>query len=961
MTELFYTILNMSISASILVLVVLLLRLVFRRAPKWVSVLLWGLVAVRLICPFAPETQLSLMPEREWVTEDAPIEEENMWFDSVAPERLPVDTSADPAIGPDDTVHYYPLDPPAGIRRNVSLPFVMCCLWLSGVAGMLAYMLVSYLCVLRRVRSAKLFRDNIYISESVASPFVLGFFRPRIYLPENMDAVSMSYVIAHEEAHLRRRDHLWKPFGFLLLAVHWFNPLIWLSYILLCRDIEMACDERVVRGMNEVERADYSEALLECSVSRRLITACPLAFGETGVKERIRSVLNYKKPAFWIIVLAVIACAVAAVCFLTDPLNESALSIDEHDWYFERAYITYLENNTTITTIEVYQPGLQPTTENAEPVNTVLVPAGEPMWYDLITGDWGTMRFGNHFILEKADSKSAHYTVELYRDTGELYAGVTSKAVIEPMKDSDGYKLTIYEYSVGSEKEIIFTTKKQPGAMNGEKKLTIEDVLTLSQKQTALTWEDFAGYAYTDEGVGMFRCIYEIDGIFWLEITGGSMHGVPMQINLCAQAEQGDGVKHIDIRNGYDVVEKFINDNKKVLFPFGEPEPSKNKTPLTLTDVISLSAKGENLTWEDFAGYACRDVGSGLHVCRYDIDDTFYLLIGDGKLTGTPMYIRLYCSSADEYADVTTDDVRAFVDKYTYTPTLSYPFADLDVELENVADKDAFSAPIVCHYAGKTITVHTPHFTGIPTTSVYYQMNFQYKPGGYFRVKICMESGGKTFLVDRNGRIVNDDYTFVPNSTKEVKPSNIGAEYYAGDGIYIYAGDANANGATLYGLMDNAGKAITTAQYISKNIVFSLGYAMAQKEDGTWVGIDIKGNEYNILPATDSIRGTTDVVQEGEPGAYVQYLHDADGKRLSDGYDSISYFFGGLALIEKDNKMGLIAQDGTVVLPPTIAFDTVRWPTWGTAYRGFHHAFMDGNTFLVSIGGEIAVITVEIQ
>ena len=136
---------------------------------------------------------------------------------------------------------------------------------------------------------------------------------------------------------------------------------------------------------------------------------------------------------------------------------------------------------------------------------------------------------------------------------------------------------------------------------------------------------------------------------------------------------------------------------------------------------------------------------------------------------------------------------------------------------------------------------------------------------------------------------------------------------------------------------------------------------MAQKADGTWVGIDTKGNEYNILPGTDSIRGTTDVVQEGEPGAYVQYLHDADGKRLSDGYDSISYFFGGLALINKDNKMGLIAQDGTVVLPPTIAFDTVRWPTWGTKYKGFRHAFMDGNTFLVSIGGEIAVITVEIQ
>lgn len=956
MTELFYTILNMSISASILVLVVLLLRLVFRRAPKWVSVLLWGLVAIRLICPFAPETQLSLMPEREWVTEDAPIEEENMWFDSVAPERLPVDTPADPAIGPDDTFHYYPLDPPASIRRNVSLPFVMCCIWLAGVAGMLAYMLVSYLCVLRRVRSAKLFRDNIYISESVASPFVLGFFRPRIYLPENMDAVSMSYVIAHEEAHLRRRDHLWKPFGFLLLAVHWFNPLIWLAYILLCRDIEMACDERVVRGMNEVERADYSEALLECSVSRRLITACPLAFGETGVKERIRSVLNYKKPVFWIIVLAVIACAVVAVCFLTDPVKV----ID-----------------TTVT-------GIRFPVNDPHAVKECTVEINGEISYDTFRGT------------VTVDGRRIETTVDMTRDTPPLsyYEGPklrtyglffilreTFTEFVLEIDESDEYVvcgMSLEQFEAEMKKKNYYVAYLHD--------IVLYDIATADRAQVlsdintdGRTVVLYGKYLDPDAIADQF---YFGDNVVGKPHSSTNSHKTVYYacMSTCLDGKiytKQSSVTFADDFSDTDIEEILgdhldIADLRKSAYEFRQDKLAEysildtaplygEKTPLTLTDVISLSAEGESLTWEDFAGYACRDVGSGLYVCRYDIDDTFYLLIGDGKLTGTPMYIRLVCSSADVYADVTTDDVRAFVDTYTYTPALSHPFADAGVELKYVADKDAFSFPIVCHYAGKTITVHTPKFTGIPTTSVYYQMNFQYKPGGYFRVEICMESGGKTFLVDRDGRIVNDDYTFVPNSTTAVDPTDIGAEYSAGDGIYIYAGDANANGATLYGLMDNAGKAITTAQYTSKNIVFSLGYAMAQKADGTWVGIDIKGNEYNILPATGSIRGTTDVVQEGEPGAYVQYLHDADGKRLSDGYDSISYFFGGLALIEKDNKMGLIAQDGTVVLPPTIAFDTVRWPTWGTAYRGFHHAFMDGNTFLVSIGGEMAVITVEIQ
>jgi len=194
-------------------------------------------------------------------------------------------------------------------------------IWIVGMVALLIYTVISYVKVKRKIGTAVLLRDNVYQSENVVSPFVLGIIKPKIYLPFNMNEKDMEHVVAHEMAHIRRKDHLWKPLGFLLLTLHWFNPLMWLSYVLLCRDIELACDEKVIKELDHDARADYSQALLTCSVNRRMIAACPLAFGEVGVKYRVKSVLNYKKPAFWIIIVAVVACVAVAVCFLTNPLN----------------------------------------------------------------------------------------------------------------------------------------------------------------------------------------------------------------------------------------------------------------------------------------------------------------------------------------------------------------------------------------------------------------------------------------------------------------------------------------------------------------------------------------------------------------------------------------------------------------------------------------------------------------
>lgn len=316
MSDVFLKIVNMSISASWLVLAVLVLRLVLKKAPKWVSVLLWGFVAIRLLLPFSLESVFSLIPNTETISPEIMLD--------YTPE---IDTgigSLNGIINPVITEAFQPQELTSINPLQIWIPLAAI-LWLTGIAAMLLYTAVSYLLLRRKVATAVRLRDNIFQSENVATPFVLGIIKPKIYLPFQMDEKNMVHVVAHEEAHIRRKDHWWKPIGFLLLAIYWFNPLMWLGYILLCRDIELACDEKVIRELDNESKADYTQALVACSVNRRSIAACPLAFGEVGVKDRVKSVMHYKKPAFWIIIAAVIICIVVAVCFLTDP----AVSVDE--------------------------------------------------------------------------------------------------------------------------------------------------------------------------------------------------------------------------------------------------------------------------------------------------------------------------------------------------------------------------------------------------------------------------------------------------------------------------------------------------------------------------------------------------------------------------------------------------------------------------------------------------------
>ena len=316
MTAVFLKLVNMSITASWLVLAVIAIRLVLKKAPKAIHCALWTLVAIRLICPFSLESPMSLIPERPDVTVSSFQPEISETVHAFSASLNPA-VSEIPDLSPASAV----LPTASGTQTQAAGTILpkLTAVWFTGMSLMNLYALHCCRKIHRKVAPSICIGNNIWICDHIDSPFILGIFRPRIFLPSVLESRDADFVLAHERAHLKRKDHWWKPIGFVLLSVYWFNPVIWAAYILLCRDIELACDEKVIKEMALPEKKAYSTALLNCSLPRHMIAACPLAFGEVGVKERVKNVLHYKKPAFWIILLAVALCIAAAVCLLTDP------------------------------------------------------------------------------------------------------------------------------------------------------------------------------------------------------------------------------------------------------------------------------------------------------------------------------------------------------------------------------------------------------------------------------------------------------------------------------------------------------------------------------------------------------------------------------------------------------------------------------------------------------------------
>lgn len=310
MSELFLQVLNMSILASWFLLAIFVLRFLFRRAPKWFHMTLWALAAIRLVCPVSVSSPLSLIPRVQTVPPSIMLMPHPTIDSGIPIINQIVNPMLLDAFSAEAVYSAYPL--------QIWIP-VASVLWVVGMAALLAYMAFSYFRLRHKVKNAQHYRDRIYFSEHAGSPFVMGTVRPRIYLTAQIDPKDMEHVLSHERMHIRRLDHWWKLIGFIVLTIHWFNPLVWVSYILLCRDIEMACDEAVAKTLSPSQRADYSQALLNCCAASPRIRICPLAFGEIGIKQRVRAVLNYKKPSTWILCLVVIAITVASLCFATNP------------------------------------------------------------------------------------------------------------------------------------------------------------------------------------------------------------------------------------------------------------------------------------------------------------------------------------------------------------------------------------------------------------------------------------------------------------------------------------------------------------------------------------------------------------------------------------------------------------------------------------------------------------------
>ena len=344
MTDLFLRVVELSWQAGVLALAVMLARLALRRAPKWAVCMLWALVAVRLIVPVSLQSRVSLQAEQSPVTaalEQLPQTQETA--DAILPGGGEVLTPVQP-VGPVTSAE------PVQAARPVMTVEVLTAVWLAGAAVMLAYMLVSYLRLYRQVRTAVRVEDNVCRCDRWGTPFVLGMLRPRIYIPAGLDEPDLSQVLAHERSHIRRGDHVVKPLAFLLLTLHWFNPVLWAAYVLLGRDMENACDERVLRTLDGAGRAAYSRALVACAVRQRPAAVCPLAFGETAVKERVKNAMSYRKPALWAAVLLLIAAAVIGVCFLTSPQRQQPAA--GGDWDAETLYAMrtpYVGDNSAVS------------------------------------------------------------------------------------------------------------------------------------------------------------------------------------------------------------------------------------------------------------------------------------------------------------------------------------------------------------------------------------------------------------------------------------------------------------------------------------------------------------------------------------------------------------------------------------------------------------------------------------
>ncbi len=450
MGDIFLQVLNMSITAGWFILAVLFIRLIFRTIPKWVNCLLWGAVAIRLICPFTIESQFSLLPSAEPVKSSTIVEGEvQNYIPSIDSHLTIVENTINPMLT--EAFAYNESESAAPLQV---VTYTAGMIWVCGIILLLICAIFSMIRLHKLVREAVCVRENIYICDAVKSPFILGIARPRVYLPSALSEKEMNYIIAHESAHLRRKDHWWKPLGYLLLCIYWFNPLCWAAYVMLCKDIELACDEKVAKDLTFHEKKEYSEILLSCAKQRSLVMACPLAFGEVGVKERVKSVLNYKKPALWIMIVAVAVCVILAICFMTNPAKEYQIRItipagSTEYFCYSDAEISPKGNTLTIYAgeglgdAEIILLPVEVREENAYDESAYITPE-MPVIMDAEKGAW--FKIGVHIQNPTDESRDVYVSVDNVEvRIASLEENNESVQSLEQAPDDEAVAIMLYE------------------------------------------------------------------------------------------------------------------------------------------------------------------------------------------------------------------------------------------------------------------------------------------------------------------------------------------------------------------------------------------------------------------------------------------------------------------------------------------------------------------------------------
>ena len=527
----------MSLAASILVCAVILFRLLFKKAPRYIMCILWAIVGLRLICPITLESSLSLIPEFLSPSDGTVISGGTVEIPDKAPilnERPGVGGQPGVPSTPDTNGEVNVPQSPSGNvqitapKSEIDLLEVCSVVWACGAAAMIAYTCISYALLRKRVAASVRVDGNVYECDDIDSPFILGVINPKIYLPSELSD-GREHVIAHERAHIKRLDHVWKPLGFLVLSVYWFNPVIWLAYVLLCRDIELACDERVIGALSGDGKREYSTALLSCSVQRKMISACPLAFGETDVKQRIKSVLSYKKPTLWLIIGAVAVSLVITVCFATMPHEKGV------PFFSSRVRSVSADN----ATLSLSDDGRLSFALSSKSYTTLYLPANAMTLEAEAEDGWAAVNDAISEVTENADlftiiERGNAYTVECslnpeapltdgarYRLVTTAYRHYPTKGTAQPT--SIYVEFTYAGGKISTEKSYVYNLPtgentvrfdagdyeffKVPHTITGTRKM----ILNKKEKTFETFFDDTYEY-YENFGSALYNGIYEING-----------------------------------------------------------------------------------------------------------------------------------------------------------------------------------------------------------------------------------------------------------------------------------------------------------------------------------------------------------------------------------------------------------------------------------------------------------------